>query len=143
MDEDASGGRRARGAEVRTLCPRIEVPVEAGALLALRAASDETFDERFEEVAFEVSERLARIGALVRRGDLGGAAREAGWIGECLSRIGLAAVASVAEDLRAACGAPDAIAAEAVCARLLRAGEEGLIRAAELSVELVGCAEGA
>lgn len=146
MYEDAGGRggkRRAGGAEVRALAPKVEAPVDAGALVALRSVFGDMFDERFEDAAFEVSERLVRIAASVAREDLPLAAREAGEIGAPLSRIGLASAAAVAKDLVTVCSAGDAIAACAISARLLRAGEEGLIRAAELSVDLNGRAEGA
>lgn len=131
------------GLAVTELLHNVEVWVDRAALVALCGALGETFEERFEDAVFEVSERLSRIEALARRRDFEAAACEAEAAVACLLRIGLAGAASIAVSLSEVCRAGDATAASAICARLMRVGEEGLIRAAELSVELIGCAEGA
>lgn len=140
--EEGSGRESWRpvGGELRILSPGGATQVDRSALVALRFALGDAFEERFEEAVFDTSERFSRIEIAVARGELEAAACGADELVERLALIGLAEPAAVARDLFEVCARSDATAAAAVCARLMRTGVEGMLLAAELSVEL---AEGA
>lgn len=107
----------------------------------------QAFDEAFEDAMFEVAERLARIEDVVLANDLLSAKRVAETLTTAASSIGLSGVSSLATRLAEACAKPEnlssAVAARAIAARLMRVGEECLVSAAEMSVEIGERAEGA
>lgn len=134
------GSNRPDG--VWSLAPAAEVQVDRAALAALHAqVGADGFDEAFEAAAFAAAEGFSRIETLLERGIPGALAEAAADIAATSRLLGLAAVTDIAADLAAAVEAGDAVAAHAIGARLLRAGEESLIHAAELSVELGGLVE--
>ncbi|WP_340108119.1 hypothetical protein [Pikeienuella sp. HZG-20] len=127
---------------VRHLAPAVEVRVDRAALAALRAeVGAAAFDEVFETAAFEAAEGFGRIEALLAKEMLASLALAAADIAAVSCVVGLAGVADIAADLASVAEAGDGVAARAIGARLLRVGEESLIHAAELSVELGARAE--
>jgi len=124
--------------------PAIEAPLDIEALNSLRATVGENaFDEVFEDAVFEVTERLARLEALAADGDIVGVGRLAHDLIAVASQIGLVGVSDVATRLSICCEEGNFTAMRAVSGRLLRVGEDSLVRAAELSVDISGMVEGA
>lgn len=117
--------------------PVMEAPcVDEGRIAALRSAmGPAAFEAAMEEALFHVIDLLARVEAAAGVGDPARAARFAASLAEVAGPIGLTGMARAAENL-ARCRAGDdwaSPAAPAVAARLIRIGEDSLVRAAELT----------
>lgn len=138
--DDADPGER----NIPRLTPRAEASIDLAALTSLRTAVGETmFEEVFEDAIYEVTERLARIEHAAIVGDLFSVSRLAHDLATIAGRIGLSGVSEIASQLESCCAAEEMVAARAVTDRLIRVGEESLVRAAELSVEISATQEGA
>ena len=137
-------GKHVYASGIARLAPKSEAELDLSALTRLRAAvGADLFDEVFEDAIFEVTERLARIEQTVLIGDLFSLGRLANDLAVLSGRIGMCGVADIASSLEGCCASEDHVAATAVSERLLRVGEESLVRAAEMSVEIGVPLEGA
>lgn len=144
-ESDAKAGDLvAGGAEVRRLTHQVEVLLDRAVLRELRdALGAQPFEEVFEDALFEVTERLARIERFVEQGALTQACHVARGLSALSLQTGLAGAAKVADNLVRCCEAGDRVAAAAVARRLLRVGEDSLVKAAEMTLEDDGRLEGA
>ncbi|MEM7544087.1 MAG: Hpt domain-containing protein [Pseudomonadota bacterium] len=128
----------------RPPCVAADAPLDIDALNRLRVSvGAQAFDEVFEDAVFEVTERLARLEALAARSDIDGVGRLSHDLIAVAAQIGLRGVSEVAARLRDCCATENVIAMHAVAARLLRVGEDSLVRAAEMSVDINDLVEGA
>ncbi|MEM8751611.1 MAG: hypothetical protein AAGF90_01405 [Pseudomonadota bacterium] len=144
-----AGGAKDEGgavgtAAIRELSPAVEVLLDRSVLRDLRSAlGAHAFEEVFEDALFEVTERLARIERFVEQGALTQACHVARGLAALALQTGLTGAAEVADNLVRCCEAGDRVAAAAVARRLLRVGEDSLVKAAEMTLEDDGRLEGA
>lgn len=128
---DASGV-----AELGLLTHPVDVLLDREVLCDLRTAlGAQAFEEVFEDALFEVTERLARIERLMDKGEFADAGRVARGLSALSLQTGLCGAADVADDLVRCCEADDQVAATAVARRLLRVGEDSLVKVAELTID--------
>lgn len=88
------------------------------------------FDELYEDAVFEVTERLGAIEISIAEEALDRAARLAAELALTARGAGFAHLAEISDSLARCCDADDIVAARAVGERVLRIGEESLLKAA-------------
>lgn len=101
-----------------------------------QAVGHAVFEEVFEDAAFEITDRLARIETMVKADQYDQITRIAHDLVAVSGTIGLSGVSEIAASLEFACNDGDLVAANAIAGRLVRVGEDSLVAAAELSVLL-------
>lgn len=91
------------------------------------------FDELYEDAIFEVTERLGALEISIAEEALDRAARLAAELALTARGAGFAHLAEISDSLARCYDADDIVAARAVGERVLRIGEESLLKAARMS----------
>ena len=133
-----SGGETEDASSIRLDAFRIDDFDDEDAALFDEAALDEMragvgvriFDELYEDAVFEVTERLGAIELSIAEEALDRAARLAAELALTARGAGFPQLAEIADSLCRCCDGDDVVAARAVGERLLRIGEESLVKSA-------------
>lgn len=136
-----NGGETGDVSAIRLDAFRIDEMDDEDAALLDDAALDEMrigfgariFDELYEDAIFEVTERLGALEISIAEEALDRAARLAAELALTARGAGFAHLAEISDSLARCYDADDIVAARAVGERVLRIGEESLLKAARMS----------